>query len=190
MWTQDLLTQYLYLWLSFFPLLSVCLCRKLQESQDSMSSRLEEAEHKAQSLQTGTSLLSLYSPACCYNQLRENSNTITEYEALKPLKTAFQILSVFPLNAHSLQTFVEKNPLWSFTLNLHHLAYVGVVWSDWQWPDNTSKWLHNCHFRLERKATQIEKSLMWNNQMFLFRPRLTIIVLVVLSTNQKDISFM
>uniref|UniRef100_A0A665UC81 Homeobox protein cut-like n=1 Tax=Echeneis naucrates TaxID=173247 RepID=A0A665UC81_ECHNA len=30
--------------------------RKLQESQDSMSSRLEEAEHKAQSLQTGTKL--------------------------------------------------------------------------------------------------------------------------------------
>uniref|UniRef100_A0A7N8YGT5 Protein CASP n=1 Tax=Mastacembelus armatus TaxID=205130 RepID=A0A7N8YGT5_9TELE len=36
--------------------------RKLQESQDSMSSRLEEAEHKAQSLQTGTSPLSLYRP--------------------------------------------------------------------------------------------------------------------------------
>lgn len=29
------------------------LCRKLQENQDSMTSRLEEAEHKAQSLQTG-----------------------------------------------------------------------------------------------------------------------------------------
>uniref|UniRef100_A0A672F5C8 Protein CASP n=1 Tax=Salarias fasciatus TaxID=181472 RepID=A0A672F5C8_SALFA len=36
--------------------------RKLQESQDSMSSRLEEAEHKAQSLQTGTCLLTLYRP--------------------------------------------------------------------------------------------------------------------------------
>lgn len=35
------------------PFFFSCLCRKLQESQDSMTSRLEEAEHKAQSLQTG-----------------------------------------------------------------------------------------------------------------------------------------
>lgn len=37
-----------------------CFCRlgrKLQESQESMTSRLEEAEHKAKSLQTGTSLV-------------------------------------------------------------------------------------------------------------------------------------
>lgn len=34
---------------------SLCLCssRKLQETQESMASRLEEAERKAQSLQTG-----------------------------------------------------------------------------------------------------------------------------------------
>lgn len=44
-----------------------CFCRKLQESQDSMSSRLEEAEHKVQSLQTGTSLLSLHSLGYCLN---------------------------------------------------------------------------------------------------------------------------
>lgn len=37
------------------------LCRKLQESQDSMTSRLEESEHKAQSIQTGTSL-DIFSP--------------------------------------------------------------------------------------------------------------------------------
>ena len=42
-----------------------------------MSSRLEEAEHKAQSLQTGTSLL--YRPGYCFDQLRENGNLMTEY---------------------------------------------------------------------------------------------------------------
>lgn len=50
-WT-NLLTQYLCPWLSA---LCFCLCRKLQENQESMTSRLEEAEHKAKSLQTGIS---------------------------------------------------------------------------------------------------------------------------------------
>ena len=40
----------------------VCLYRKLQESKDSMASKLDEAEHKAQSLQTGNTYLTL-SPA-------------------------------------------------------------------------------------------------------------------------------
>lgn len=40
---------------------SLCLCssRKLQETQESMASRLEEAERKAQSLQTGNDPLGL-----------------------------------------------------------------------------------------------------------------------------------
>lgn len=42
--------------LTFCSLVFFCLCRKLQENQESMTSRLEEAEHKAKSLQTGSSL--------------------------------------------------------------------------------------------------------------------------------------
>lgn len=55
-----------------------------------MTSRLEEAEHKAQSLQTGTGLVGLHRTGKCFNQLRENGNFVTEYNLLlKAQKTQF-----------------------------------------------------------------------------------------------------
>lgn len=128
----------------FFPFLF--LCRKLQESQDSMSSRLEEAEHKAQSLQTGTSLLDLYTPGYFFNWAQRNGNLITGYELVptsenlkKKNSKNFQILSTFLLNVCIVHTHVhilhlachQETHKWLFSHLLQHLKQLrpsSLIW--------------------------------------------------------------